>query len=574
MGVLLGVQININHFYEIKRKIDTILEENNLTLTNKYKLDMLRNELLQYLSDILSLRCEDVLSTSFYMQVNTVETQILNLLSKKEQELVELEESKKEALDIVKKIVSLIYSIDVLQNSIHIRVNSQNTLLELKTKVEKIVKDNKKMYAINYILSKLIAYKKGMLDLIDIALIYRKKAQIPLDKKQDILNIFNNISLKSQFARNSQNVFYKLKSDDIEEKKQEKQDLTIEYLKEYEDIFNEYCGYVDIKLTRFYDRIKELIYKEDISKIHIENCADFIYKKYYKTINQEYEKITEENKILYDKIKNDLVNLYSYEGMTILENVLENINNNKELPSYLQDNKFKEYIQNILFDFDVSIKDDIEIYNILDELNETILTKFNFNKYLELFELNTSKVRQISEFRQYYIRLLEESKEELIKKYVVKLDETLSTHVSYIYNTEIENQKIENKKKQIELLKKSLNYINENYRKFDKKNLKIYIDSLEQKYELNNLYKTVIKKKSNITNYMKLKSIIIKENLFIGDFIEKEDITKELIHTILENIIDDDNLKNEISELLNPKSNIKEFKLESKGLGKYIVKNN
>ena len=569
MGVLLGVQININHFYEIKRKIDNILADNKLTLTNKYKLDMLRRELLNYLSDILSLRCEDVLSTSFYMQVNSVESKVLSLLNQKEQELTELEKSKKEALNIVKKIVSLIYSIDVLQNSIHIRVNSDNILLDLKTKVEKIVKDSKRVYAVEYMLSKLDVYKKGLIELIDLVLLYRKKDQIPLDRKQDILDIFNSISLQTQYAKNRKSIFSK---DDIYNKDENMHsNISIEYIKEYEDRFIECCNYIGIKLNTFYDRIKDLIYTEDVSRTHIINCIEFVYKKYYKSINREYEKINDENKVLYKKIRDDLVNLYTYDGITVLENLLDNINNTKTLPSYLQDNRFKEYIENILFDFDVSIKDDIEIYNILDELNDIILTKFNFNKYLELFEFNTLKVRQISEFRQYYIRLLEEAKEELIKNYVISLEETLSKNISYIYKTQDENIKINKKMEQIKLLKEALNYINENYRKFDKQNLKIYIDSLEQKYSLNNLYKNVIKKKSNLTNYIKLKSIILKENMYISEFIEKEDITKNLSDNILDNIISDDSLKNEIIELLNLKTEEKDYNLKSKGLGKYVI---
>lgn len=568
MEVLLGVQVNINHFYEIKRKIDKILSQNNLTLTSRYKLDTLRYELLQYLSDILSVKCEGVLSTSFYMQVNNVESKIVSLLSIKEQEMLELENSRKEALEIVKKIVSLIYSIDVLKNSIHIRVNPDNILLDIKTKVEKISRDNKRVYAINYMISKLDNYKEGMISLLDIISLYKEKTQIPLDKKQEILDIFNTISLENQYAKNRKNIFAKDLSSSDDSK------YSIEYLKSYEQIFIDCCDYIDVKLTSFYDKIKEIVLKEDVSKTHLLNCIDFIHKKYYRSIIKEYEKIEIENQALYSKIREDLISLYSYDGMTILENILNDINSKKQLPSYLQNCKFKDYIQNILFDFELSVKDDIEIYDVIDELNENLLKKFNFKKYLELFELNTTKIRQISEFRQYYITLLEESKEDLIKQYIIRLEESLREHVGYIYNTHDENIKIKEKQKQINLLREALLYINENYRKFDKKNLKIYIDTLEKKYELPNLYQQVIKKKSYLTNKVRLRSIIKKENICIGQFIEKEDIANGLMNNIIENIItDDDELKNEIINFvnLNKSEKSKDFELENQGFGKYKV---
>ncbi len=568
MEVLLGVQVNINHFYEIKRKIDKILSQNNLTLTSRYKLDTLRYELLQYLSDILSVKCEGVLSTSFYMQVNNVESKIVSLLSIKEQEMLELENSRKEALEIVKKIVSLIYSIDVLKNSIHIRVNPDNILLDIKTKVEKISRDNKRVYAINYMISKLDNYKEGMISLLDIISLYKEKNQIPLDKKQEILDIFNTISLENQYAKNRKNIFAKDLSSSDDSK------YSIEYLKSYEQIFIDCCDYIDVKLTSFYDKIKEIVLKEDVSKTHLLNCIDFIHKKYYRSIIKEYEKIEIENQALYSKIREDLISLYSYDGMTILENILNDINSKKQLPSYLQNCKFKDYIQNILFDFELSVKDDIEIYDVIDELNENLLKKFNFKKYLELFELNTTKIRQISEFRQYYITLLEESKEDLIKQYIIRLEESLREHVGYIYNTHDENIKIKEKQKQINLLREALLYINENYRKFDKKNLKIYIDTLEKKYELPNLYQQVIKKKSYLTNKVRLRSIIKKENICIGQFIEKEDIANGLMNNIIENIItDDDELKNEIINFvnLNKSEKSKDFELENQGFGKYKV---
>lgn len=407
-----------------------------------------------------------------------------------------------------------------------------------------------------------------MISLLDIISLYKEKNQIPLDKKQEILDIFNTISLENQYAKNRKNIFAKDLSSSDDSK------YSIEYLKSYEQIFIDCCDYIDVKLTSFYDKIKEIVLKEDVSKTHLLNCIDFIHKKYYRSIIKEYEKIEIENQALYSKIREDLISLYSYDGMTILENILNDINSKKQLPSYLQNCKFKDYIQNILFDFELSVKDDIEIYDVIDELNENLLKKFNFKKYLELFELNTTKIRQISEFRQYYITLLEESKEDLIKQYIIRLEESLREHVGYIYNTHDENIKIKEKQKQINLLREALLYINENYRKFDKKNLKIYIDTLEKKYELPNLYQQVIKKKSYLTNKVRLRSIIKKENICIGQFIEKEDIANGLMNNIIENIItDDDELKNEIINFvnLNKSEKSKDFELENQGFGKYKV---
>lgn len=546
MEVLLGVQTSINHFYEVKTKIDEVLLGGNLTLTNKYRLDNLRKSLVEDLSDILSTKCEDVLSTSFYMQVNSVESIVAEVLSKKNTQLDELEKKREEALKIVREIVSLIYSIDILKNSIHIKVNSDNGLLELKTRAEKLISNDKRLYAINFLSNKLDLYKEGLFKIIDIAMLYKRKDQIPLDKKQEILDVFNTVALENQKNRNRRLVF-SISSDSARDSQDDA--LSVSYLRQFEDLFVECLGCADIRVTSFYDRLKTAIYKEDISKNHISNCVDFIAKKYSKAIENEYRKISLENYNLTEKIKQIIAGIYTYDGMTILENVVTDINSEKRLPEYLEGSAFESYIKDILFDFDISIKDDVKVYNVIDELNESLVNNFNINKYLELFELSGSKVRQIAEFRQYYISLLSSAKEALIEKYVSELEDYLEGTSFYVYVSEEENRKIDEVRNQIDELKEAGKYINKNYRKFDKENLKIYIDTLEKKYELPELYKSVIKKKSYLSNKFKLKSTIYKENLCISEFIEREDISCELINTITENIVKDDELKREIASL-------------------------
>jgi len=89
-------------------------------------------------------------------------------------------------------------------------------------------------------------------------------------------------------------------------------------------------------------------------------------------------------------------------------------------------------------------------------------------------------------------------------------------------------QKIEEIKKDISLLEESLGYINKNYRDFSQTNLRLYIDSIQKRYQINNLYNNVLIRKSNFMYKVMAKSKLTEEQKYIYDFISREEIKKKL----------------------------------------------
>ena len=172
---------------------------NNSISENKYCITTDR-KISNILTDILSTKCEDVLSASFYLQINNIEQEIYNILDDKKKVLNELLSYKQEICDTAKIIFSLIYSIDILENSFHINIKSPMYLLDIKSLVKSKDVCSKKIIALEFLKEKLNLYKKGMIELIQISSKNKLKSSLSFEKRQKIFNIFSSISLKICFA--------------------------------------------------------------------------------------------------------------------------------------------------------------------------------------------------------------------------------------------------------------------------------------------------------------------------------------------------------------------------------------
>lgn len=67
MSVLTTIEKNFDYLYTKQNELDKLLAKVNLSIREQQKKNRLKEEISNILSDILSLQCNDVLSTSFYM---------------------------------------------------------------------------------------------------------------------------------------------------------------------------------------------------------------------------------------------------------------------------------------------------------------------------------------------------------------------------------------------------------------------------------------------------------------------------------------------------------------------------
>ena len=101
---------------------------------------------------------------------------------------------------------------------------------------------------------------------------------------------------------------------------------------------------------------------------------------------------------------------------------------------------------------------------------------------------------------------------------------------------------------QITKLEKILDYVDKNYENFTDENFKDYLQAIEQRYTVKNLYDSVLNTKSNFLYKLKTKKKIVEENIKISQFIDDEKINNRLRNVIVSQLFldKDKNLKDEI----------------------------
>lgn len=543
MSVLTSVEKNFNYLYTKQSELEKLLGKVNLDLQEQCQKEKLKKELCNILSDILSLQCNDILSTSFYMQVNSIEQSIYNLLNAKKKKLKLLTNKKSNIYITANKILPIIYSIDILQNSTHIKVDIEKRLLDLKNTILNYETNKKQLIAIEYLEKKVKSYEIGLLNIIKLVSNYELKNELSFEIKQEIFNIFSEISLEIQNDINHTKVF----NEDIISN-----ELTYveDYILWYENLFLDMFKDTGLILPSYYNQLMDIKNNKKLPINYIENFINFIYRNYISEISLYKKKLINLINKYKKEIDLQLGYCYSYDGINDINDILNKIQKEKILPSYVLTSHSKDTLKYLLFDLDISFNGGIELYNILDDLHKSICKVFNTEKYLDMYKFNTRyKSIQIAQYRQYYIDVLEEAKEQVLSEYVRKIDELIDNeNLEDCSTTQIMNE-INNLNDDISKLENALEYINKNYRSFNNENFKTYINTIQKRYEISELYNNIINKKSKLFYKLKAKMKFEEESKFIYEFANKKWIKEQLNYELLQNIFKDDTkLLSEITE--------------------------
>ena len=545
MSVLTTIEKNFNYLYTKQNELDKLLAKVNLSIREQQKKNRLKEEISNILSDILSLQCNDVLSTSFYMQVNSIEQEIYNLLDSKKEVLNKLNDKKNNIYKIANKIFPIIYSIDILQNSVHIKVDVEKRLLDLKNTILNYETNKKQLIAIKYLSKKTKAYEEGLIKLVDLIRNYELKQELSFEIKQEIFEIFSNISLNIQNDVNHTKVFNEsIISNEAK--------YTHEYILWYENLFIDMFKDAGLLLPSFYNQIRDIQSDKSIISAYTNKFINFIYRNYVSEINLYIKKI-EKNIVKYKSdIELQLGFCYSYDRTSDMEEILNKIQKEKILPSYLLSSNSKELLKYILFDLDISFDNNMELYNILDDLHKCICQVFDNERYIDMYKFNMiQKPIQIAQYRQYYIDVLDEAKEKIISEYINKIDTLIENENLEDCSTSELMNKINNLSNDVKKLEEALEFINKNYRSFGNENLKKYIETIQKRYELFELYQNVVEKKAKFIYKIKAKVELKKESNLIYEFANKKGIKDKLTSELLNDIFKDDNsLKNEVISLI------------------------
>ncbi len=545
MSVLTTIEKNFNYLYTKQNELDKLLAKVNLSIREQQKKNRLKEEISNILSDILSLQCNDVLSTSFYMQVNSIEQEIYNLLDSKKEVLNELNDKKNNIYKIANKIFPIIYSIDILQNSVHIKVDVEKRLLDLKNTILNYETNKKQLIAIKYLSKKTKAYEEGLIKLVDLIRNYELKQELSFEIKQEIFEIFSNISLNIQNDVNHTKVFNEsIISNEAK--------YTHEYILWYENLFIDMFKDAGLLLPSFYNQIRDIQSDKSIISAYTNKFINFIYRNYVSEINLYIKKL-EKNIVKYKSdIELQLGFCYSYDRTSDMEEILNKIQKEKILPSYLLSSNSKELLKYILFDLDISFDNNMELYNILDDLHKCICQVFDNERYIDMYKFNMiQKPIQIAQYRQYYIDVLDEAKEKIISEYINKIDTLIENENLEDCSTSELMNKINNLSNDVKKLEEALEFINKNYRSFGNENLKKYIETIQKRYELFELYQNVVEKKAKFIYKIKAKVELKKESNLIYEFANKKGIKDKLTSELLNDIFKDDNsLKNEVISLI------------------------
>lgn len=545
MSVLTTIEKNFNYLYTKQNELDKLLAKVNLSIREQQKKNRLKEEISNILSDILSLQCNDVLSTSFYMQVNSIEQEIYNLLDSKKEVLNKLNDKKNNIYKIANKIFPIIYSIDILQNSVHIKVDVEKRLLDLKNTILNYETNKKQLIAIKYLSKKTKAYEEGLIKLVDLIKNYELKQELSFEIKQEIFEIFSNISLNIQNDVNHTKVFNEsIISNEAK--------YTHEYILWYENLFIDMFKDAGLLLPSFYNQIRDIQSDKSIISAYTNKFINFIYRNYVSEINLYIKKL-EKNIVKYkNDIELQLGFCYSYDRTSDMEEILNKIQKEKILPSYLLSSNSKELLKYILFDLDISFDNNMELYNILDDLHKCICQVFDNERYIDMYKFNMiQKPIQIAQYRQYYIDVLDEAKEKIISEYINKIDTLIENENLEDCSTSELMNKINNLSNDVKKLEEALEFINKNYRSFGNENFKKYIETIQKRYELFELYQNVVEKKAKFIYKIKAKVELKKESNLIYEFANKKGIKDKLTSELLNDIFKDDNsLKNEVISLI------------------------
>lgn len=545
MSVLTTIEKNFNYLYTKQNELDKLLAKVNLSIREQQKKNRLKEEISNILSDILSLQCNDVLSTSFYMQVNSIEQEIYNLLDSKKEVLNKLNDKKNNIYKIANKIFPIIYSIDILQNSVHIKVDVEKRLLDLKNTILNYETNKKQLIAIKYLSKKTKAYEEGLIKLVDLIRNYELKQELSFEIKQEIFEIFSNISLNIQNDVNHTKVFNEsIISNEAK--------YTHEYILWYENLFIDMFKDAGLLLPSFYNQIRDIQSDKSIISAYTNKFINFIYRNYVSEINLYIKKL-EKNIVKYKSdIELQLGFCYSYDRTSDMEEILNKIQKEKILPSYLLSSNSKELLKYILFDLDISFDNNMELYNILDDLHKCICQVFDNERYIDMYKFNMiQKPIQIAQYRQYYIDVLDEAKEKIISEYINKIDTLIENENLEDCSTSELMNKINNLSNDVKKLEEALEFINKNYRSFGNENFKKYIETIQKRYELFELYQNVVEKKAKFIYKIKAKVELKKESNLIYEFANKKGIKDKLTSELLNDIFKDDNsLKNEVISLI------------------------
>lgn len=545
MSVLTTIEKNFNYLYTKQNELDKLLAKVNLSIREQQKKNRLKEEISNILSDILSLQCNDVLSTSFYMQVNSIEQEIYNLLDSKKEVLNKLNDKKNNIYKIANKIFPIIYSIDILQNSVHIKVDVEKRLLDLKNTILNYETNKKQLIAIKYLSKKTKAYEEGLIKLVDLIKNYELKQELSFEIKQEIFEISSNISLNIQNDVNHTKVF----NENIISNEAK---YTHEYILWYENLFIDMFKDAGLLLPSFYNQIRDIQSDKSIISAYTNKFINFIYRNYVSEINLYIKKL-EKNIVKYKSdIELQLGFCYSYDRTSDMEEILNKIQKEKILPSYLLSSNSKELLKYILFDLDISFDNNMELYNILDDLHKCICQVFDNERYIDMYKFNMiQKPIQIAQYRQYYIDVLDEAKEKIISEYINKIDTLIENENLEDCSTSELMNKINNLSNDVKKLEEALEFINKNYRSFGNENLKKYIETIQKRYELFELYQNVVEKKAKFIYKIKAKVELKKESNLIYEFANKKGIKDKLTSELLNDIFKDDNsLKNEVISLI------------------------
>ena len=545
MSVLTTIEKNFNYLYTKQNELDKLLAKVNLSIREQQKKNRLKEEISNILSDILSLQCNDVLSTSFYMQVNSIEQEIYNLLDSKKEVLNKLNDKKNNIYKIANKIFPIIYSIDILQNSVHIKVDVEKRLLDLKNTILNYETNKKQLIAIKYLSKKTKAYEEGLIKLVDLIKNYELKQELSFEIKQEIFEIFSNISLNIQNDVNHTKVF----NENIISNEAK---YTHEYILWYENLFIDMFKDAGLLLPSFYNQIRDIQSDKSIISAYTNKFINFIYRNYVSEINLYIKKL-EKNIVKYKSdIELQLGFCYSYDRTSDMEEILNKIQKEKILPSYLLSSNSKELLKYILFDLDISFDNNMELYNILDDLHKCICQVFDNERYIDMYKFNMiQKPIQIAQYRQYYIDVLDEAKEKIISEYINKIDTLIENENLEDCSTSELMNKINILSNDVKKLEEALEFINKNYRSFGNENFKKYIETIQKRYELFELYQNVVEKKAKFIYKIKAKVELKKESNLIYEFANKKGIKDKLTSELLNDIFKDDNsLKNEVISLI------------------------
>ncbi len=541
-----SMKSNLNTLYSCKNEFDWLMTQKEISLKQVDRLFKLKKDMLYSLSCILSINSEELLSNSFYTNVNRVEQSILDILNEKKSKLVEMEKPHQKMLNESKKIISLLYSVDILENEIHISTQNEEKLVELKNLYIKIHELNQRQIALNHIYDLIKSYTNGFKKLLQFIDEYDKKEFLSIENKQEIFDAFSSIALvynKSKirnkiFSENDTNIKY---NDKIED-----------YLEFYEQVFLSLVETCKFHLPSFYYQIKNEINEYDINDMYINAKVDFIYNKYSYDIKNELKKINRTRKIKLDKLKKNIMSLIAFDGKANLDYLLKDVEDVKYFPSYVKDESEYKLLNKLVLNTDFYLNQDIKIQRIVDKVASKLIEEFNGEEYIKGYIFNRAdSIRQMAHFRQYFIEALDTVKLEVAQQYIDKIKELLPKTRLKDYDLKANNERVYDVKSEIKLLEHALEYINDNYREFNSRNLKLYINSIQRRYNVEELYEEINKRKLKNSYKTKTKNLIEKEKEYLKSFINKDIIKQELKAEIIESCIcEDEKLKKEILEAI------------------------